>query len=236
MKNKNILSMPYVIVKSDNGERSYDLPSRMLEDRIISISGPINRESMEIARMELLYLNSINNEEPIYVYIDSEGGDVIRGLAGFISVMNFVKAPVYTIATGMAASMGAAILSAGEKGHRYAVAGSQILVHPMSGGSEGRTNDSIVDINHAKRLQNYLMTIIGYNCGQISKESFEEITDAIEMMDDDRTEYPDFKISKKAQKELDKFKNENNYDHWMFPKKALEFGIIDKILTKEDEF
>ena len=226
--------IPYVIVKTANGERSYDLPSRLLEDRIISITGEVTRESMEIARMELLYLNSIDNVNPIFVYIDSEGGDVVRGLAGFISVMNFVKAPVYTIVTGMAASMGAAILSAGEKGHRYALPGSQILVHPMSGGTSGRTEDNVYENNHEKRLQNYLMAIIAHNCGQMSDESYEEITNTIEMMDD-KTEYPEFKISKKALKELEKFKEENDYDHWMFPKKAIEFGIIDKIISKEDE-
>lgn len=231
--NKNSL-VPYVIEKEANGERSYDLYSRLLKDRIIMINGEVTQQSMNIAVGELLFLNSQDNEKPIFVYIQSPGGSVQDGMA-FIACMKYVTAPVYTICIGEAASMGAAILSAGEPGHRYALRHSSILVHRMSGGSSGVTEDNIVSINYQKRLNNLLHAEIGHNCGRISDESYKEIIDVVEQLDNDRDENMVMKFSKKAQKELDAFKKEAGYDHWMFPQAALRFGIIDKILEKESD-
>jgi len=233
MINKNSL-IPYVIEQSDNGERSYDLYSRLLKDRIIMITGEVSDVSMNIAIGELLFLNNEDSEKPIYVYIQSPGGSVQDGLA-FIDMMNFISAPVYTFVIGEAASMGAAILSAGEPGHRYALKNSSILVHRMSGGTRGTTEDNVVAINYEKRLNNILLATIAKNCGQMSQEAYEEIFETVSSMDDDKNENMSMKFSKTTQKELDAFKKAAGYDHWMFPKAALKFGIIDHILTSEKE-
>lgn len=232
MEKRNGL-VPYVIEREANGERSYDLYSRLLKDRIIMICGPVTPESMNIAVGELLFLNSQDNEKPVFVYIQSPGGNVQDGLA-FIDTMKYVTAPVYTICIGEAASMGAAILSAGEPGHRYALKNSSILVHPMSGGTEARTRDNVIAINYEKRLQNLLLSEIALNCHKMSQASYDEIRRVVTMLDD-KDENMIMKFTKKTQKELDAFKAETDYDRWMFPEKALEFGIIDKILVKESD-
>lgn len=225
--------IPYVIEKSSEGERSYDLYSRLLKDRIVMLCGEVTEQSMNVAVAELLFLNNEDKEKPIFLYIQSPGGSVQDGLA-LIDTMKFISAPVYTIVTGVAASMGAAILSAGEPGHRYALRSSQILVHPMSGGTQGRTRDGSIAINYEKRLENYLYAEIGHNCKQISDSTYNEVIKAVSEMEDIE-EYPDWNISAKAKKELEAFKKSNNYDHWMFPEKALKFGIIDQILTSEKD-
>lgn len=225
--------IPYVIEREANGERSYDLYSRLLKDRIIMICGEVTEASMNSAVGQLLFLNSQDQEKPIYVYIESPGGSVMDGL-GFIDTMKYVTAPVYTVVVGCAASMGAAILSAGEPGHRYALKNASILVHPMSGGTQGRTRDSVISVNYEKRLQNILLSEIALNCGQMSEESYNEIRRVVTMLDD-KDENMVMKFSAKTQKELAKFKSETDYDRWMFPEKALEFGIIDKILVKESD-
>ena len=234
MDKKNNLFVPYVVEHTAEGMRSSDIFSKLLEDRIILLNGEVNQDSCNLVMAQLLYLNNADKEKPIYLYISSEGGSVISGLGQVIDVMNFIKAPVYTIATGMAASMGAAILSSGEKGHRYCLPSSQILVHPQSGGTSGRTNDNVIAMHYEKRLQDYLLNIIGHNCGQISDASYKEIRSAVEKLRD-IDENPVLEISKKAKAEFDKFKKTCNYDHWMFPEEALGYGIVDKILVKEDE-
>lgn len=229
---KNTL-IPYVIEREANGERSYDLYSRLLKDRIIMCCGEVEQGSMNSIVSQLLFLNNQDSEKPIFLYIQSFGGSVIDGLA-VIDTMNYISAPVYTICVGVAASMGAAILSAGEPGHRYALKTSSILVHPMSGGTSGRTRDSVISVNYEKRLQNMLLSEIAKNCGRMTEEAYLEVRRVVSMLDD-KDENMVIKLSKKTQKELDKFKDETDYDRWMFPEKALEFGIIDKILVKESD-
>ena len=230
---KNAL-IPYVIENESDGERSYDLYSRLLKDRIVMIQGEIDDASMNVAVGELLFLNSQNNELPIYLYINSPGGSVMAG-AQLVDCMNFISAPVYTIALGTAASMAGVILSAGEKGHRYCMKSSQILVHAMSGGTgQGRTRDNIISMNFEKKLEYYLIAMLASNCGKLSTEAKEEIEKVIGTLD---IKNPDMtvKLSAKTKKEVDRFKETYDYDDWMFPQEALEFGIIDKILTSEKE-
>lgn len=231
---KNAL-IPYVIENEGQGERSYDLYSRLLKDRIIMIQGEVDNPTMNVAVGELLFLNNQDNEKPIFIYINSPGGDVQSGLQ-LINTMKYIKAPVYTISMGLAASMGAAILSAGEPGHRYALKDSSILVHRMSSGLSGTNEDNVVNLNYQKRLNNILLAEVGHNCKHISDEAYEEITSVMQELDDDRNENMKMKFSKKTQKELETFKKgASGYDHWMFPKAALKFGIIDKILTSEKD-
>lgn len=226
--------VPYVIERNSEGERSYDLFSRLLKDRIVMISGEITEASMDIAVGELLFLNSQDQQTPIYLYINSPGGDVIAGNE-LIDTMNFISAPVYTIALGMAASMGGAILAAGEKGHRYCMKSSQILVHAMSGGTgQGRTRDNIISMNFEKKLEAYLIAQLASNCGKLSDDAKAEVENVIGTLN---IKDPNMviKFTGKTQKEIDKFKESYDYDHWMFAQEALEFGIVDKIITKESD-
>lgn len=230
---KNTL-VPYVIEKNNDGERSYDLYSRLLKDRIVMIQGEIDDTSMNIAVGELLFLNSQDNESPIYLYINTPGGSVVAGCQ-LIDVMHYIKAPVYTIALGTAASMGGVILSAGEPGHRYCMKSSQILVHAMSGGTgQNRTRDNVISINFERKLEAYLIAMLAGNCGKLSKEAQKEVEDVIGKLNI-KDENMTLNFSKKTQKEIDAFKKEYDYDHWMFPAEALEFGIVDKVLTSEEE-
>ena len=226
--------IPYVIEQSNNGERSYDIYSRLLLDRIVMIQGAITAESMNVAIAQLLFLNNTDKEKPIFIYLNTPGGSVVDGQA-LIDTMNFISAPVYTVALGMAASMGGAILAAGEKGHRYCMKSSQILVHPMSGGTgQNRTRDGIISMNYEKKLEQYLIANIAYNCGHLSKEAHDEIEKAIGKLSI-KDKNMVIKYSKNTQKELDAFNEVYDYDHWMMADEALEFGIVDKILTSEKE-
>lgn len=231
MKNSLI---PYVIEKEGDNERSYDLFSRLLKDRIVMIQDEIDDASMNIAVGELLFLNNQDREAPISLYINSPGGSVTAG-AQLIDCMNFISAPVYTIALGTAASMAGVILSAGEKGHRYCMKSSQILVHAMSGGTgAGRTRDNIISMNFEKKLEYYLIAMLAYNCGKLSEEARNEVEKTIGTLN---IKNPDMiiKLSAKTRQEIEKFRSEYDYDHWMFAEEAVNFGIVDKILTSEKE-
>lgn len=168
MINKNVL-VPYVIEKNSDGERSYDLMSRLLQDRIVFIQGEVDDASMNIAAAELLFLNNQDSEKPIFMYINSPGGSVTAGLA-LIDTMKFIKAPVYTFCMGVAASMGAAILSCGEKGHRYILPNATVMLHQTSGGFKGNIMDHEVEFEFAKKLNDRLAVIISENCGKTKKE------------------------------------------------------------------
>lgn len=161
--------IPYVIEKEGNGERSYDLYSRLLKDRIVMVCGEVTDQSMNIVTGQLLFLNSQDSEKPIFMYIDSPGGSCTSGIS-VINIMNYIKAPVYTICLGMAASMGAALLSNGEKGHRYALKDSTIMTHQAIGGYKGSILDAEVDMEYFKKLNDRLANIIASNCGKTLKE------------------------------------------------------------------
>lgn len=151
--------VPMVLVNEGNVERSYDIYSRLLKERIIMISGEVNEAMASVVVSQLLYLQSESKESPIYMYINSPGGSVVDGLA-IVDTMNLISCPVYTYCIGQCASMGSIFLVSGEKGHRYALPNSRIMIHQVSGGSQGTYEDMKRSINEAGRLNELLAGIL----------------------------------------------------------------------------
>lgn len=166
--------IPTVIEKSNNGEKVYDLYSRLLKDRIIIISGEITDSNSNIVVGELLYLDSLNHDD-ISIYINSPGGSVTAGMAIF-DTMNFVKSDVSTICVGMAASMGAFLLSSGKKGKRYALPNSEIMIHQPLGGAQGQASEIKIAAEHILSLKDKLNKILSKNTNQ-KLEIIEKDTD-----------------------------------------------------------
>lgn len=161
--------IPYVIEQTANGERQYDIYSRLLQDRIVWITGEVEDAGMNNAAASLLFLNNQSEVEPIYLYINSPGGSVHSGEV-LINVMRHIKAPVYTICVGMAASMGAVILSCGEKGHRYCMPYSDVMLHQVSSGTSGNIQDQRVSLQYSEKLNERLMSLLAENCGKTYKQ------------------------------------------------------------------
>ncbi len=150
--NENMYFMPSVIEKSGNGERFYDIYSRLLRDRIIFIDGEINDTSANLVVAQILFLESENPEKDISIYINSPGGSVTAGLAIY-DTMQYVKCPVQTICLGQAASMGAFLLAGGSKGKRYALPSSRVMIHQPWGGVEGQESDISIQAKEIGRLK-----------------------------------------------------------------------------------
>lgn len=161
--------IPYVIEQTANGERQYDIYSRLLQDRIVWITGEVEDAGMNNAAASLLFLNNQSEVDPIYLYINSPGGSVHSGEV-LINVMRHIKAPVYTICVGMAASMGAVILSCGEKGHRYCMPYSDVMLHQVSSGTSGNIQDQRVSLQYSEKLNERLMSLLAENCGKTYKQ------------------------------------------------------------------
>lgn len=160
--------IPTVIEKSSNGEKSYDIYSRLLKDRIIIISDEITDNNSNIVIAELLYLDSLNNDD-ISVYINSPGGSVTAGMAIY-DTMNFIKSDVSTICVGMAASMGAFLLSSGTKGKRYALPNSEVMIHQPLGGAQGQATEIKIAAERILKLKDKLNKILSINTGKDIKE------------------------------------------------------------------
>ena len=156
--------IPTVIEKEVNGERSYDIYSRLLKDRIIILNGEINDQSANIIVAELLYLDSESNED-IELYINSPGGSITSGMAIY-DTMNFIKSKVSTICIGMAASMAAFLLSSGEKGKRMALPNSEVMIHQPLGGASGQATEIKIAAEHILKVKNKLNRIIAKNTGK----------------------------------------------------------------------
>lgn len=156
--------VPTVIEKSSNKEYAYDLYSRLLKDRIIFLSGEINDTSANIVVSELLYLDSLSHED-IYLYINSPGGSVTSGLAIY-DTMNYIKSDVRTIVVGMAASMGAFLLSSGTKGKRYALPNAEVMIHQVLGGAQGQATDIKIHAEHILKIKKKLNQILASNTNQ----------------------------------------------------------------------
>ena len=191
--------IPMIVDKETNGERSYDIFSRLLKDRIILLSGEIDDECANSVIAQLLYLDSLNNEE-ISLYINSPGGSVTSGMAIY-DTMNFVKSEVSTICLGMAASMGAFLLSSGKKGKRYALPNSEIMIHQPLGGAKGQATEIKIAAEQILKTKEKLNKILSENTGQ----------------------------------DLKKVEQDTERDHFLDANEALDYGLIDKIITQKKE-
>ncbi|MBO7473951.1 MAG: ATP-dependent Clp endopeptidase proteolytic subunit ClpP [Ruminococcus sp.] len=191
--------VPYVVEQTSRGERSYDIYSRLLNDRIIMLSDQVNDATASVVVAQLLYLESQDSEKDISLYINSPGGSVTAGMAIY-DTMNYIKCDVSTICIGMAASMGAFLLSSGAKGKRIALPNSEIMIHQplIGGGLGGQQTDIMIHAKNLERTRDRLEEIIAANTGK----SVEEIHSACER------------------------------DNYMTAQEALEFGLIDKVITK----
>ena len=154
-----------VIEQSSRGERAYDIYSRLLKDRIIMLSGPIDDNTANSVIAQLLFLDAQDSEKDIYIYINSPGGSVSAGLAIY-DTMNFIKADVQTIAMGMAASMGSFLLTAGEKGKRFALPNAEIMIHQPLGGAQGQATEIEIAARHILQTRERLNKILAERTGQ----------------------------------------------------------------------
>ena len=161
----NIPTIPYVIEQTPRGERSYDIYSRLLNDRIVFLGEPITRDSANLVIAQLLHLESQDPDKDISLYIDSPGGDVYAGL-GILDTMNFIKPDVSTICVGMAASMGAVLLAAGAKGKRLALPNSMVMIHQPSSGVQGQQTDIQIVADETKWIRQHLNELLSDYTGQ----------------------------------------------------------------------
>ncbi|MCI6641165.1 MULTISPECIES: ATP-dependent Clp endopeptidase proteolytic subunit ClpP [Campylobacter] len=157
--------VPYVIERTSRGERSYDIYSRLLKDRIVMLSGEINDEVASSAVAQLLFLEAEDPDKDIYLYINSPGGVVTSGFSIY-DTMNYIKPAVSTICIGQAASMGAFLLSCGEKGKRYALPNARIMIHQPLGGAQGQATDIEITTKEILRIKATLNKILAENSGQ----------------------------------------------------------------------
>lgn len=161
--------IPMVVEQTDRGERSYDIYSKLLEERIIFITGEINDALANTVVAQLLYLEAKDSTKDIDVYINSPGGSVTAGLAIY-DTMNFIKCGVSTICIGMAASMAAFLLSSGEKGKRFALPSSEIMIHQPLGGAQGQASDIKIQAEHILSLKKRLNEILAKNTGKLYEQ------------------------------------------------------------------
>ena len=189
--------VPYVVEQTSRGERSYDIFSRLLEDRIIFLSEEVSDTSASLIVAQLLYLEAQDPDKDIHFYINSPGGSVTAGMAIY-DTMQYIKADVSTICIGMAASMGAFLLAAGAKGKRLALPNSEIMIHQPSGGFQGQATDISIHAKNILRIKDNLNNILAQNTG----------------------------------KPVDVVREACERDNFMSAQEALEFGIVDKVITK----
>ena len=199
---KNYLT-PYVIEQTNQGERSYDIYSRLLAERIIFLVGEVNDAMAASITAQLLYLEAMDTEKDIQIYINSLGGSVSAGLAIY-DTMQYIKCDVSTNCIGLAASMGSFLLAGGTKGKRFALPNAEVMIHQVLGGAQGQATDVEITTKHLLKTKEKLNRMLAENTGK----DYEVICAATER------------------------------DNWMSAQEAMEFGIIDKVMTnreKEDE-
>ncbi|MCH5351820.1 MAG: ATP-dependent Clp endopeptidase proteolytic subunit ClpP [Clostridiales bacterium] len=157
--------VPMVVEQTNRGERSYDIFSRMLEDRVVFLTGEITDVTADLVVAQLMYLESKGDDKDISLYINSPGGSVTAGMAIY-DTMNYIKCDVETICVGMAASMGAFLLSSGAKGKRFALPNSEIMIHQPLGGAQGQASDIAITAEHILKVKARMNAILAKNCNQ----------------------------------------------------------------------
>ncbi|MDD6966343.1 MAG: ATP-dependent Clp protease proteolytic subunit [Candidatus Faecousia sp.] len=167
--------VPYVVEQTSRGERSYDIFSRLLNDRIIFLSEEVNDTTASLVVAQLLYLEAQDPDKDIQLYINSPGGSITAGMAIY-DTMQYIKCDVATIAVGMAASMGAFLLSAGTKGKRMALPNAEIMIHQPSAGTQGQVTDMAIHLKRFQTIKERMNRIMAENCGQ----SIDVVTTACE--------------------------------------------------------
>ncbi len=188
--------VPMVIEQSGRGERAYDIYSRLLKERVIFLVGPVNDHTANLVVAQLLFLESENPDKDIHFYINSPGGSGTAGMAIY-DTMNFIKPDVSTLCTGLAASMGAFLLSAGAKGKRFSLPNSRIMIHQPLGGAQGQAADIEIQAREILYLRERLNTILADKTGQ----------------------------------SIDQIQKDTDRDNFMSAEQAVEYGMIDKVLT-----
>ena len=192
--------VPYVVEQTSKGERSYDIFSRLLKDRIIYLGEDVNPTTSSLIVAQMLFLESEDPDKEIYFYINSPGGSITDGMA-IVDTMNYIKCPVETVCVGLAASMGAVLLTAGEKGKRFAMPNSEIMIHqPLIGGGglQGQATEIKIHADHLVRTREKLNKF----------------------------------LSERTGKPLDVIEKDTQRDNYMTAEEALEYGLIDGIMTK----
>ena len=194
--------VPYVIEQTSKGERSYDIFSRLLTDRIIFLGEDVNPTSASLIIAQLLFLESEDPDKEIFLYINSPGGSITDGM-GIVDTMNYIKCPVSTICVGLAASFGAVLLANGEKGKRFATPNSEILIHqPLIGGQGGGISGQATEIKiHADHMIR-------------TREKLNKL------------------LSEKTGQSIETIERDTERDHYMTAQEALEYGLIDGIMDK----
>ena len=161
--------VPVVVEQTSRGERSYDIYSRLLNDRIIFLSDEVNDVTASLVVAQMLYLEAQDPDKDIYLYINSPGGSITAGMAIY-DTMNYIKCDVSTICIGMAASMGAFLLSSGAKGKRFALPNAEVMIHQPLGGMQGQATDIKIHADHILRTRDTLNRILAENTGRSIKE------------------------------------------------------------------
>ena len=209
---RDITTIPYVIQSTSRGERSYDIYSRLLKDRIVFLGGEIdddvantvvgdevNHDTASLVVAQLLYLESEDPDKDISLYINSPGGVITDGMAIY-DTMRYIKCDVSTICVGMAASMGAFLLAGGTKGKRMILPNAEVMIHQPSGGAQGQATEIQITAEWILRTKKHMAEILAANCGQ----------------------------------PVEKVMEDTERDHWMTAQQALEYGIVDHIFESRE--
>lgn len=162
---KALSHVPMVIEQSSKGERAYDIYSRLLKERVVFLVGPVEDHVANVIVAQLLFLESENPDKDIYMYINSPGGSVTAGMAIY-DTMQYIKSPVSTLCVGQAASMGAFLLAGGERGKRYCLPNSRVMIHQPLGGFQGQASDIAIHAQEMMKIKNKLNEILAANTGQ----------------------------------------------------------------------